>query len=674
MLLTNDHCMGKTSFEDMLRVGGVVHPTYQSVCTALGLLQDDNEWHIALADAAVSSMPQQMRELFVSILLWCAPTDPPALFSAHVTDMWDDFQRDHPTASSQTLHDLVVLDLEERLQAEGRDDVRAAQLPELSSARRAELRQSVATSEFDGFARSVREQLDHDREALQREVDRRLVGPNGKYQPAQLQFHLDVMRAVDDPTEPVRLFNLDAPAGTGKTYIENGLISHARLGHLAVVLAVAISGIASTLMSKAATFHSRFKAPLIGLESNTVFNINRGTKEATLLKMAKLIIWDEVSMGHRHLLEALDRTLRDICHEPNLPFAGKVVVLCGDFRQVLPVVPRASRAGIVRACLKKSSLWPMFKTYTLTENMRILANGEDMALAQWDARLMRIGDGTEPTIADTDYILLPPSMTMEIDATTSESLDASRAQAIDWVFPHLAAEAERFDDEDTRADYCAYLSGRAILAPTNNAVDELNAACMGELQTEEQVFLSADTVINDDQAAEFPVEFLNSMRTSGMPPHRLGLKPGCPLMLLRNLSKKIGLCNGTRLIFLGRAGVSGFLLKCRILSGEHKGNIVLIPRILTQPSDMRGQPCEWRRLQFPVRPAFAMSINKSQGQTLTRAIVWLESSVFGHGQLYVAGSRVGHPDHILFAIGKSEDDSLPANATRNVVYREVLAI
>jgi hypothetical protein len=89
------------------------------------------------------------------------------------------------------------------------------------------------------------------------------------------------------------------------------------------------------------------------------------------------------------------------------------VVLCGDFRQVLPVVPRASRAGIVRACLKQSPLWPLFKTYTLTENMRILANGDDAALAAWDEVLLRIGDGTEPTVnGHSDLITLPPEMTM----------------------------------------------------------------------------------------------------------------------------------------------------------------------------------------------------------------------------------------------------------------------
>ncbi len=80
-------------------------------------------------------------------------------------------------------------------------------------------------------------------------------------------------------------------------------------------------------------------------------------------------------------------------------------------------------------------------------------------------------------------------------------------------------------------------------------------------------------------------------------------------------------------------------------------------------------PMEWERRQFPVRTCFAMTINKSKGQSLERVGVWLEESVFSHGQLYVACSRVGDPSNIKFAIKKHND--YPLNATRYVVYKEV---
>ena len=336
-------------------------------------------------------------------------------------------------------------------------------------------------------------------------------------------------------------------------------------------------------------------------------------------------------------------------------------MLSGDFRQVLPVVPRASRAGIVRACLKRSALWPLFETHRLSENMRVLANGNDERLCDWDKRLLLLGDGAQPTINDTDVVQLQEEMCHTIDETSAEALDRSREEAINFAFPNLASNSQG-DAGRT------WLAERGILAPKNDVVDEINETCMRILPGEADVFRSADSIVHDDQVTSFPTEFLNSMRASGMAPHRLELKKGCILMLLRNLSKRNGLCNGTRLIYLGKQG--NFLLRCKVANGDGNQDEVLIPRIIMRPSDMRGQPCEWQRQQFPVRLAFAMTINKSQGQTLKRASVWLQSPVFGHGQLYVAASRIGHPDGIKFFITQAA--GTPEFATRNVVFREVL--
>ena len=109
-----------------------------------------------------------------------------------------------------------------------------------------------------------------------------------------------------------------------------------------------------------------------------------------------------------------------------------------------------------------------------------------------------------------------------------------------------------------------------------------------------------------------------------------------------------------------------YILFCS--GGEFNKRKVLIPRITTKPKD-REFPFEWSRCQFPVRVAFAMTINKSQGQTLLNVGVWLSDTCFSHGQLYVALSRVGSPDSIKLAIRPLEDK--PENATSNVVFKEV---
>ena len=135
-------------------------------------------------------------------------------------------------------------------------------------------------------------------------------------------------------------------------------------------------------------------------------------------------------------------------------------------------------------------------------------------------------------------------------------------------------------------------------------------------------------------------------------------------MLLRNLNPKEGLCNGTRLIL---EKCTSHLLHCTVASEQESSRKrVLIPRIdlTTEEGD---SPVRWKRRQFPVRPAFAMTVNKSQGQTLKKVGVWLQDPCFSHGQLYVASSRVGNPANLHYAI-KNTDNGL----TRNVVYHEAL--
>lgn len=84
-----------------------------------------------------------------------------------------------------------------------------------------------------------------------------------------------------------------------------------------------------------------------------------------------------------------------------------------------------------------------------------------------------------------------------------------------------------------------------------------------------------------------------------------------------------------------------------------------------------GLPFELRRRQFPVRLCYGMTINKSQSQTLDRVGVYLREEVFGHGQLYVAFSRVGRRDRLFvcFDDGKEMEDGF---WTRNIVYKEAL--
>ena len=179
-----------------------------------------------------------------------------------------------------------------------------------------------------------------------------------------------------------------------------------------------------------------------------------------------------------------------------------------------------------------------------------------------------------------------------------------------------------------------WLCERAILAPKNDSVNVINIQIQQQLPGEDISYKSIDTVVDIDQAVQYPTEFLNSLEPPGMPPHRLVLKIGSSIMLLRNLDAP-RLCNGTRLCV---KSLMSHVIEATVLIGFAKGEDVFIPRIPMVPNNM---PFEFKRLQFPVRLAFAMPINKAQGQSLKFAGINLGNPCFSHGQLYVACSRVG---------------------------------
>lgn len=122
-------------------------------------------------------------------------------------------------------------------------------------------------------------------------------------------------------------------------------------------------------MANGRTAHSRFKIPL-ELNNSSTCKIPIHGQLAEVLRVCKLIIWDESPMIHRYAFEALDRSLQDVLFSDK-PFGGKVVLMGGDFRQILPVIMKGRRENIVNGTLCRSFLWNSIKVLKLTGNMRI---------------------------------------------------------------------------------------------------------------------------------------------------------------------------------------------------------------------------------------------------------------------------------------------------------------
>jgi ATP-dependent DNA helicase PIF1 len=164
----------------------------------------------------------------------------------------------------------------------------------------------------------------------------------------------------------------------------------------------------------------------------------------------------------------------------------------------------------------------------------------------------------------------------------------------------------------------------------------------------------------------YPAEYLNTLKFTGLPPHNLIVKIGAPIMLLRNLNLAGGMCNGTRMIVTQTLSK---IIEARIVTGTRISQKVFIPRIVLIEKDEK-LPFVFKRKQFPVKLCYAMTINKSQGQSLNKIGVYLPEPVFGHGQLYVAHSRSTSPQGLKMVI-KQQPGKDP-NTTKNIVYKDFL--
>ncbi|GJX42382.1 DNA helicase, partial [Tanacetum coccineum] len=519
---------GCTSFPGIRTVNGIVYSTCREACEALGLLEDDREWEVTLEEAALTATPTELRALLAHILAYCKVLDPKRLWKR----TWNSMSEDIPYVSSISLNlpglhiddseleDYVLYEFEACLNhcSKSVTDFGLCPPPEhLMSVLRNRL---------------LMEEKIYDRQLLAVERDQLFPMLNEN----QRQIFILIVNACFNNEQ--QLVFVYGHGGTGKTFLWKTILYTLRCQGK-IVLAVASSGIASLLLPAGHTAHSRFKIPL-DLTDTSVCAIKKNTQMADLQKETCLIVWDECPMNDRQCFETLDRTLQDILDQPNHLFGGKTIMLGGDFRQTLPVKRGASRNEIIRSSIANSYLWPHFKIHYLTENMCL--NNENLSeidrhrtavFAQW---LLDIGNGKIGTPDDSD-----PDNTSWVDIPNEYCIPNDEngiTNLIDFIY----------DDDTLHHPSAQKFQEKAIICPKNDVADFINAKILSLLMTTTRTYLSYDDATphgHDGGEVEllYPKEYLNSLSFAGLPPHKLTLKVGAPIMLLRNINIVGGLCN-----------------------------------------------------------------------------------------------------------------------------------
>ena len=597
-------CKGATSYADLCTAHRHDSSTpnqtcasFQEACIAEGLVADDSEWRAAMLEGVGLKCGASLRSLFVEILMNCEPQKPDELWEEFKDELASDIAYANGRAESPS-----AVDLNEALRRI-RDELQDFPAPKTLAECKLPAVDESSHPASSEVAEIRAERLLH--ENRQAQLGERYAAKLGQINDGQratwtaIQADIDAVfaeqRAALAPSVG-RAHFIYARGGFGKTFLDELILDYTR-SHAGFALAMASSGIASLLLEGARTVHSRCKVPL-EITEGQLLNFGKHTATAKLIKRAVLLLWDECTMLSKEVLAIIDRSLRDLMGN-ELPFGGKLFIFTGDWAQCLPVAK--NRHATVTSTHLQSDLWERVTQHELIINERVRQcqlrgdPAQAAKYARWDGFLSDVGSGRRGEgVVSCDGSRHDAAKLMRLpDEIVFDSQELS--DFVDAVYPDIAAN---YRD-------ATWLTQRAILAPKNEDVDEINREVLSRLPGDEITFLSADET-TDDTSGLWSTDILNTFEPTGMPPHALKLKVGCVVMLLRNLHATRGLCNGTRLIV---TAVKKNVLICTILTGrkERVGTQVIIPRIKLHSA--KGElPCTLTRLQFPVRVAFGMTM------------------------------------------------------------------
>ncbi len=414
------------------------------------------------------------------------------------------------------------------------------------------------------------------------------------------------------------IFGVFCSAGTGKTLFANFLACNLR-SQGRVVLCVAASALAASLLEGGHTAHHALHIPIPANDSSYCsFTL----AERCVIRSADLIIWDEASMISDLVADTVNRSLQDIM-DCDQPFGGKTIIFTGDFKQLLPVVRGGSGENHT---IQRCTWWPMLRQLVFSHNYRACQDREFADM------LHNVGTGQMAEVP-----------------VPAESQSCSLDDLIQRVF------GSSLHNADAKA---------MVLTLTLDDAEVINNRCIQTIAGFERQAFAADTFLNCRQPDLYPKEIVAGMRMPGAPPSSLKLKLGARYMIIKNMMKTV--FNGVRCTLVAFAGSRCVFVK--LISGPGSGTTILLPAcVFTITAEQSGLPFTIRRRQLPLILAYAVTVHKAQGQTLSTVGLYITTAIFTHGQLYTALSRTRGWSNIVVL-----NTQPVASSITNFVCRHVL--